>query len=159
MKKKQKFLKLGLCVALSAMLVSGCGTDKAAAPSKENTETVSKENTVKTKEKPTEDTKDTLKEENEIPKDGVITQEQMESIAGVKGKYRFNGETSDGVKYTWTYDGLKIQNPVEQKLKVELSGDDLDEIKKQADNAPYALQVKLQKMELAAPATLELTSE
>ena len=157
MKKKQKFLKLGLCVALSAMLVSGCGTDKAAAPSKENTENVSKENTVKTKEKPAEDTKDALKEENESPKDGVITQEQMESIAGVKGNYKFNGETSDGVKYTWTYDGLKIQNPVEQKLKVELSGDNLDEIKKQADNAPYALQVNLQKMELAAPATLELT--
>ena len=39
--------------------------------------------------------KDALKEENEIPKDGVITQEQMESIAGVKGNYKFNGETSD----------------------------------------------------------------
>ena len=32
-----------------------------------------------------------------------------------------------------------------------------EEIKKAADDAPYALQVKLQEMELAAPATLEVT--
>ena len=53
--------------------------------------------------------------------------------------------------------GSKIKNPIEQKLKVEFSEENLDEIKKAADDAPYALQVKLQEMELAAPATLEVT--
>ena len=79
--------------------------------------------------------KSALKEDNQIPEDGVITKEQMESIAGEKGEYRFHGETSDGIKYTWIYDGSKIKNPIEQKLKVEFSEENLDEIKKAADDA------------------------
>lgn len=60
----------------------------------------------------------------------MITKEQMESIAGEKGEYRFHGETSDGISYTWIYDGSKIKNPIEQKLKVEFSEENLDESKR-----------------------------
>ena len=34
-----------------------------------------------------------LKEQNEIPKDGVITEAQMATIAGKQGIFYFNGET------------------------------------------------------------------
>lgn len=163
MKIKNKLTGLLLCLALSAASLTGCGGEKTSEPVKN--EVV--QDTAKTDKKADTDKKETkaekkndknaLKEDNQIPEDGVITKEQMESIAGEKGEYRFHGETSDGISYTWIYDGSKIKNPVEQKLKVEFSEENLDEIKKAADDAPYALQVKLQKMELAAPATLEVT--
>ena len=163
MKIKNKFTGLILCLALSAASLTGCGGEKASEPVR--SEAV--QDTAKTDKKADTDKKETkaekkndknaLKEDNQIPEDGVITKEQMESIAGEKGEYRFHGETSDGISYTWIYDGSKIKNPIEQKLKVEFSEENLDEIKKAADDAPYALQVKLQEMELAAPATLEVT--
>lgn len=98
-----------------------------------------------------------LQVENELPEDGIVSQEQMATIAGKDGTYYFNGETQDGIAYQWAYDGKKVQNPIEQKLKVEFSSDGLDEIQKAAGNAPYGLGIVLQKMELAAPATLTLT--
>lgn len=144
---------------MCGMLLTGCGEQKQETTAKETVQTTEPQKETK-EEKKTDDKKgsaESLKEENQIPDDGVITQEQMETIAGTDGQYKFNGETSDGIKYTWIYDGTKIQNPVEQKLKVEFTEDGLDDIKEQADNAPYGMQVKLQKMELAAPATLEVT--
>ena len=56
----------------------------------------------------------------------------------------------------WTYNGSQIQNPVEQKLLVQCTEDGTEEIKKAANNAPYALKVTLEKMNLAAPAKLTL---
>ena len=144
---------------MCGMLLTGCGEQKQETTAKETVQTAEPQKETK-EEKKTDDKKssaESLKEENQIPDDGVITQEQMETIAGKDGQYKFNGETSDGIKYTWIYDGTKIQNPVEQKLKVEFTEDGLDDIKEQADQAPYGMQVKLQKMELAAPATLEVT--
>ena len=161
MKIKNKFTGLLLCLALGAASLTGCGGEKAAEPVKnEASKDAGKEDKkADTKEEKSEKKSDksALKEDNQIPEDGVITKEQMESIAGEKGENRFHGETSDGIKYTWIYDGSKIKNPIEQKLKVEFSEENLDEIKKAADDAPYAMQVKLQEMELAAPATLEVT--
>lgn len=98
-----------------------------------------------------------LQAENEIPKDGMISQAQMATISGKDGVYYFNGETEDGIDYQWAYDGKKVQNPIEQNLKVETTSDGLEEIQKAASNAPYGLGVTLQKMELATPATLTLT--
>lgn len=159
MNKKNNLLKLLLCMVMICLLLTGCGKEQSAEPTEQKTEqTAQKDNTKDQKEtKKAKSDVEALKEENQIPEDGVITKEQMETIAGKEGEYRFNGETEDGIHYTWIYDGSKIQNPVEQKLKVEFGTEDLDEIKEKADNAPYALQVKLQKMELAAPATLEVT--
>lgn len=159
MNKKNNLLKLLLCMVMACLLLTGCGKEQSAEPTQQKTEqTAQKDSTKDQKESAeTTDNAEALKEENQIPEDGIITQEQMQTIAGKEGEYRFNGETEDGIRYTWIYDGSKIQNPVEQKLKVEFGTDDLDEIKEEADNAPYALQVKLQTMELAAPATLEVT--
>lgn len=98
-----------------------------------------------------------LKEKNDVPKDGIISKDQMSTIAGQKGTYYFNGKTKDGITYQWRYKGKQIQNPVEQNLLVKCSSKGLDDIKKLAGNAPYALKVTLNKMNLAAPATLTLT--
>lgn len=98
-----------------------------------------------------------LQEETEIPGDGIITKEQIGTIAGKEGTYYFLGETGEGIGYRWAYDGAKIQNPVEQKLKVECVEDGLDEIRAVAGKAPYGLGVTLQEMHMAAPATLTLT--
>ena len=159
MNKRRSLLKALLGLTMCGMLLTGCGEQKQETTAKETVQTAEPQKETK-EEKKTDDKKssaESLKEENQIPDDGVITQEQMETIAGKDGQYKFNGETSDEIKYTWIYDGTKIQNPVEQKLKVEFTEDGLDDIKEQADQAPYGMQVKLQKMELAAPATLEVT--
>lgn len=159
MNKRRSLLKALLGLTMCGMLLTGCGEQKQETAAKETVQTAEpqKENNEEQKAEETKSSADALKEENQIPDDGVITQEQMETIAGKDGQYKFNGETSDGIKYTWIYDGSKIQNPIEQKLKVEFTEEGLDDIKEQADNAPYGMQVKLQQMELAAPATLEVT--
>lgn len=79
----------------------------------------------------------------------------METIAGKDEKYYFTGKTDSGISYKWTYNGSQIQNPVEQKL-VQYSEDGTEEVKKLANDAPYALKVTLEKMNLAAPAKLTL---
>lgn len=155
MNKRRSLKKMLVCLTMAGMLLSGCGQDQSAVTQQSETGQAAVNQTKKQKKESS--SAKALPKENQIPEDGIITQEQMESIAGQEGEYRFNGETSDGIRYTWIYDGSKIQNPIEQKLKVDFGTEDLDEIKKQADNAPYALQVKLQKMELAAPVTLEVT--
>lgn len=81
---------------------------------------------------------------------------QMETIAGKDEKFYFVGKTDSGIGYKWTYNGSQIQNPVEQKLLVQCTEDGTEEIKKAANNAPYALKVTLEKMNLAAPAKLTL---
>lgn len=100
---------------------------------------------------------ESLQEENEVPEDGIISKEQMATIAGSDGTYYFHGETEDGIAYQWAYDGKKVQNPIEQKLKVECIEEGLEEIQTAAGNAPYGLGVVLQDMDMAAPATLTLT--
>ena len=45
---------------------------------------------------------------------------------------------------------------MEQKLLVQCSEDGTEEVKKLANDAPYALKVTLEKMNLAAPAKLTL---
>ena len=153
MSRKKKGLALWLALFLGVSSLTGCGSgnDNMTQLSQKGADIMNSSD----EEQDTD--VELLKTKTQLPEDGIITQAQMETIAGKDEKFYFVGKTDSGIGYKWTYNGSQIQNPVEQKLKVELSGDDLDEIKKQADNAPYALQVKLQKMELAAPATLELT--
>lgn len=98
-----------------------------------------------------------LEEQNEIPEDGVITQKQLKSIAGTDAVYCFNGKTENGIAYQWIYKGEQIQNPVEQNLKVACDSENLEEVKALANQAPYALKVTLQQMQMAAPAKLVLT--
>ena len=144
---------------LCCLLTAGCrGSDTDINRGPKAVSEVAKEDQKDTKNADKEDTKEqNLEHDIQIPEDGVISQDQIQQISGADGEFRFHGQTDDGIIYTWIFDGSKIQNPVEQKLKVEFSSDGLDDIKKLAEDPPYALQVSFQKMELAAPATLEVT--
>lgn len=147
---KKRIIKL-LSMLLCTILLAGCGNTASDVPqiTKEIDEAMNEEDSG-TETEP-------LQEENAIPDDGIITKSQMETIAGKKGNYNFNGETEDGIAYKWTYSGEKIQNPEEQALLVKVSAQELDDVKKAANDAPYAMAVTLQDMSLAAPATLAVT--
>lgn len=158
-KKIQRILTVLLCLAL----LTGCGASggdnqmpqinsKVAAAMEEDSQT-----TESTADSSQTETVEPLQAENDIPSDGVISKARMETIAGQDMTVHFNGQTDNGITYQWGYEGKQIQNPTEQKLLVEVTSDGLDDIKKEADNAPYALAVTLQPMQLAAAPTLTLT--
>ena len=158
MKKGRGYMKRILAILLCMAMLAGCGSgggenqmpqlnSKVEAAMQEDTASAADENTSVVP----------LQEENDIPADGVISKEQMQTIAGQDMTVHFNGTTADGIAYQWSYDAKQIQNPTEQKLLVKTSADGLEDIKKEAANAPYALAVKLQEMQLAAAPTLTLT--
>lgn len=97
-----------------------------------------------------------LGKSNALPEDGIVTQEQMESIAGLDAEYEFYATDEDtGITYTWCYDASKIQNPVEQNLKVTFTSDsETEEAKTAANDATVGLGFTLEKTNLAAPPTL-----
>lgn len=144
-KNKRGFIVIALLISMLLVLV-GCSNSKDESKSGATT----------TKANVSADVV-ALKEQNDVPKDGIVSKDQMSTIAGQKGTYYFNGKTKDGIVYQWRYKGKQIQNPVEQNLLVECSSKGLDDVKKSAGNAPYALKVTLKKMNMAAPATLTLT--
>ncbi len=144
-KNKRGFIVIALLISMLLVLV-GCSSSKDESKSGATT----------TKANVSADVV-ALKEQNDVPKDGIVSKDQMSTIAGQKGTYYFNGKTKDGIVYQWRYKGKQIQNPVEQNLLVECSSKGLDDVKKSAGNAPYALKVTLKKMNMAAPATLTLT--
>lgn len=152
MRIKKKGLALWLALFLGVSSLSGCGggDDGMTQLSEKGAEILNS----------TEEDSDTdvepLKQKTKLPEDGIITQAQMETIAGKDEKYYFTGKTDSGISYKWTYNGSQIQNPVEQKLLVQCSEDGTEEVKKLANDAPYALKVTLEKMNLAAPAKLTL---
>lgn len=86
---------------------------------------------------------ETLADVNEIPEDGIITKEQFKTVAGENKTVQFKGTTDDGITYIWTYDCTKIQNPADQNLKIDFSEKDLDDLKKQANNANDALKMTM----------------
>ena len=155
MRIKKKGLALWLALFLGVSSLSGCGggDDGMTQLSEKGAEILNS----------TEEDSDTdvepLKQKTKLPEDGIITQAQMETIAGKDEKYYFTGKTDSGISYKWTYNGSQIQNPVEQKLLVQCSEDGTEEVKKLANDAPYALKVTLEKMNLAAPAKLTLNHE
>ena len=163
MKKSGGYIKRILAVLLCLALLTGCGASggdnqmpqinsKVAAAMEEDSQT-----TESTADGSQTETVEPLQAENDIPSDGVISKARMETIAGQDMTVHFNGQTDNGITYQWGYEGKQIQNPTEQKLLVEVTSDGLDDIKKEAANAPYALAVTLQPMQLAAAPTLTLT--
>lgn len=156
MKKSGGYFKRILAILLCMAMLAGCGAgggenqmpqiNSKVAAAMEESSTAEESSAV-----------EPLQEENEIPADGVISKTQMETVAGKDMIVHFNGTTVGGIVYQWSYDASQIQNPTEQKLLVEVSADGLDDIKKEAADAPYALAVKLQAMQLAAAPTLTLT--
>jgi hypothetical protein len=98
----------------------------------------------------------TVSEKNILSEDGIVSEDIMSGISGVDKVFSFEGMDSSGIKYTWFYDGKKVQNPIEQKLKIEFSKENLDDIKVAANNATVGLEMKFDKMQLAAPAQLSI---
>ena len=163
MKKSGGYIKRILAVLLCLALLTGCGASggdnqmpqinsKVAAAMEEDSQT-----TESTADGSQTETVEPLQAENDIPSDGVISKARMETVAGQDMTVHFNGQTDNGITYQWGYEGKQIQNPTEQKLLVEVTSDGLDDIKKEAANAPYAMAVTLQPMQLAAAPTLTLT--
>ena len=44
-----------------------------------------------------------LSEVNTLPEDGIITKAQFKTVAGEDMTVSFQGETEDGITYTWAY--------------------------------------------------------
>lgn len=84
-----------------------------------------------------------LADNTEIPEDGIITAAQFRSIEGKDRTVTFTGSTSDGTQYIWTFNGKDIQNPQDQNLKVEFTGDGVDAARAAAGNASYGMGLKL----------------
>lgn len=156
MKKSGGYIKRVLMMLLCMAFLAGCGTERSE---NQMPQLNSKVAAVLEESSTAEETSavEPLQAENEIPADGVISKAQMETIAGQDMTVQFHGVTEEGITYQWTYEASQIKNPTEQRLLVETSSDGLEEIKKEAANAPYALAVKLQEMQLAASPTLTLT--
>lgn len=152
MSRKKKGLALWLALFLGVSSLTGCGSgnDNMTQLSQKGADIMNSSD----EEQDTD--VEPLKTKTQLPEDGIITQAQMETIAGKDEKFYFVGKTDSGIGYKWTYNGSQIQNPVEQKLLVQCTEDGTEEIKKAANNAPYALKVTLEKMNLAAPAKLTL---
>lgn len=93
----------------------------------------------------------------ELPENGIVSQELMKAIAGTDATYQFCSEDKQrNISYYWSYEGKKIQNPVEQNLKVEFTEDKVEEVKKAANDASVGLGITLAQENLAAPAELTL---
>ena len=98
-----------------------------------------------------------LEKNTKLAGDCVISSEQMASIAGKDGEYTFTGEMEDGTVYTWIYDGNYIENPQEQKLKVTADDALTDKVMEALGKECRGFGFSLEKMNMAAPAQLELT--
>lgn len=129
MKRKRGLVHVILALLMSMLLIvsTGCGKSGSGDSSSD---------------KKTDKT-ETLADVNTIPEDGVITKEQFKTVAGENKKVQFKGTTDDGITYIWTYDCSKIQNPADQNLKIDFSEKDLDDLKKQANNANDALKMTM----------------
>lgn len=131
-----KKIHLALAAIACLLLISGCG----AAGSAEQKTAVK-----------------ALAAETTLPEDGIITKEQMDTIVDKDKTYHFKGQADDKISYQWIYDGKQVQNPVEQHLKLTIKEQGLDQIKKAANNAAEALELKIPAMELAGSPQIQLT--
>ncbi|WP_162257115.1 MULTISPECIES: DUF4430 domain-containing protein [Amylolactobacillus] len=80
----------------------------------------------------------------------------MTTIVGQDKEYQFSG-SSHGIRYTWQFAGKQVKNSVAQKLGLTLQQNVLQNIKRAANDAPYALAINVQDFALAAQPTLAIT--
>ncbi len=151
-KRNRKYLAVGIACLLFCL--SGCG-------GKINSDQITRLDKTEDVSEDLEENKkndvEALSKQNVLPENGIVTQEQLETIAGKEGIYEFYGEDATiGIRYTWNYDGKKIKNAVEQKLKVAFPKEKVEEVKKLANQATVGLGITLEKTNLAAPVTLKL---
>ena len=119
MSRKKKGLALWLALFLGVSSLTGCGSgnDNMTQLSQKGADIMNSSD----EEQDTD--VELLKTKTQLPEDGIITQAQMETIAGKDEKFYFVGKTDSGIGYKWTYNGSQIQNPVEQKLLVQCTED------------------------------------
>ena len=129
MKRKRGLVHVILALLMSMLLIISTGSGKSGSGDSSSDKKMDKT--------------ETLADVNTIPEDGVITKEQFKTVAGENKKVQFKGTTDDGITYIWTYDCSKIQNPADQNLKIDFSEKDLDDLKKQANNANDALKMTM----------------
>ena len=129
MKRKRGLVHVILALLMSMLLIVSTGCGKSGSGDSSSDKKMDKT--------------ETLADVNTIPEDGVITKEQFKTVAGENKKVQFKGTTDDGITYIWTYDCSKIQNPADQNLKIDFSEKDLDDLKKQANNANDALKMTM----------------
>lgn len=138
--KKMRSVWLSILLCLALAITSGCGGKGAGSQGSQ------------------------LSESNQLREDGVVTKEEMASIAGQEKTITFSGETPEGIAYVWNYPAKNIKNPQEQRLKVACATAGLESIQEKAASLLgqqkgelYALGVTLEKFYLAADARLSLT--
>ena len=129
MKRKRGLVHVILALLMSMLLIVSTGCGKSGSGDSSSDKKMDKT--------------ETLADVNTIPEDGVITKEQFKTVAGENKKVQFKGTTDNGITYIWTYDCSKIQNPADQNLKIDFSEKDLDDLKKQANNANDALKMTM----------------
>ena len=98
-----------------------------------------------------------LSDVTEIPADGIITKEQLKTVAGEDKKFQFIGTSADGTTYTWTINGKLIKNPQNQNLKVETVKDVMDSVKTKMPDAVNAIGLKMEGKGLVAISNLAVT--
>ena len=148
---KRTLLSLLLIVVMIFLCACGGGSGKTDS---QPASTKKKEQTTQAQNKEEGSGTEPLADVNPIPEDGVITKEQFATVAGEDRDISFVGETDDGIKYTWVYHAAQIQNPEDQNLKIRFDLEDLEEIKKQANNANDALRMTMYGKGLICPPTL-----
>lgn len=154
--KKKKNIVLVALLMMAMLLTGGC---ESKITSDQITQ-LDRADTGSDSDTQEEEKAEPLKEENELPEDGMITTAQMETISGKDGEYKFHGtDKASGISYTWIYEGKKIKNPQEQKMKVSFVIDaaKVDPVKEAANHATVGLGLTLEKENLAAPPKLMLT--
>lgn len=97
-----------------------------------------------------------LKQETILRGKGLISKAKMTTIVGQDKEYQFSG-SSHGIRYTWQFAGKQVKNSVAQKLGLTLQQNGLQNIKRAANDAPYALAINVQDFALAAQPTLAIT--
>ena len=98
-----------------------------------------------------------LNDTNQIPADGIITKEQLSTVAGEDKEIKFTETLDTGITYTWTINAKLIKNPQDQNLKATIETDVIDSVKAKAADAVNAVGIKMAGKGLVAASNLTVT--
>ena len=149
-----KRVLLSLLLVMVMIFLSACGGGSGKKENDPAADTGKAAQTSQKEEKDSQPGVEPLADVNPIPEDGIITKDQFATVAGEDRDISFVGETDEGIKYTWVYHAAQIQNPEDQNLKIRFDREDLDDIKRDANNANDALKMTMYGKGLICPPTL-----